>query len=56
MKLNPFAKDDVKKSKAPKKELVSVMEEIVETKPSNATVNYSAGAYRVLKNFYISEK
>jgi len=56
MKLNPFAKNTKPNSKTPKKEVVSAVEEVSTQKSTGAAINYYAGAYRVLKNFYISEK
>ena len=56
MKLNPFAKNTKPNSKTPKKEVVSAVEDVPTQKSAGITINYSAGAYRVLKNFYISEK
>ena len=56
MRLNPFAKNTKANNKTPKKEVVSAVEEVSTQKLTGPAINYSAGAYRVLKNFYISEK
>ena len=56
MSLNPFKKQEDRKKKKPvKKEDVSVVEETKETS-SRLPITGNAEAYRVLKNFYISEK
>ncbi len=57
MKLNPFAKDNKSTKKTPvEKEPALIAEETTTQKTSRSAVNFSAGAYAVLKNFYISEK
>ena len=55
MALNPFKKEDKKNKKPSKKEAVAVAEEVKES-ASVLPVTGNAEAYRVLKNFYISEK
>jgi len=55
MASNPFKKEDPKKKKPSKKEAVSVTEETKESSPI-FPMNGNDEAYRVLKNFYISEK
>jgi large subunit ribosomal protein L23 len=57
MKLNPFSKDKKPARKTSvKKEAVSATEETTVQKSSGPVINFSAGAYKVLKNFYVSEK
>lgn len=56
MLLNPFKKEEkVKKTKSSKKEDVLVAEDKKET-VSAFSVTGNAESYRVLKNFYVSEK
>lgn len=59
MKINPFNKEEKNKKTKPKKEgSVSVIKEVKETEESVSALSFadSSGAYRVLKNFYVSEK
>ena len=57
MKLNPFSKErrPAKKASAKKEPVLATEEKAVE-KVSGPAINFSAEAYKVLKNFYISEK
>ena len=55
MTLNPFKKENKKTKKPSKKEDSAVTEETKESAPM-LPVTGNAEAYRVLKNFYISEK
>ena len=56
MSLNPFKKqEDRKNKKSAKKENAVVAEETKETS-SRLPITGNAEAYRILKNFYISEK
>ena len=56
MKINPFNKEEKNKKTKPKKEQDVLVVEEVKKSATPLSVAGNSGAYRVLKNFYVSEK
>ena len=56
MKINPFNKEEKNKKTKPKKEQDGVLVEKTDEPATLLSVAGNSGAYRVLKNFYVSEK
>ena len=56
MKINPFNKEEKNKKTKPKKEQGGVLVEKTDEPAIPLSVAGNSGAYRVLKNFYVSEK